>query len=85
METLAHKPSANHHGPPYTFFVDDREFTVAEAELTGAQIMAVAGVSAEQGLLLVLEDGTQRAVAPTEVIELKPGHRLKKAPRFKRG
>jgi len=36
-------------------------------------------------LLLILEDGTQVQVGEDEVIELKPGRRFKKAPRFKRG
>ena len=69
----------------YTFFVDDREFHVNEPTITGAQIMALAGIPREVGLLLIEEDGTQRSVLPDETIELKPGRRFKKAPRFKRG
>jgi len=69
----------------YTFFVDDGEFHVHEPTITGAQIMALAGIPLEVGLQLIEEDGTQRPVPPEEVIELKPGRRFKKAPRFKRG
>ncbi len=73
------------HGPFYTFFVDDREFHVDQATISGAQIMDLAGIPREVGLVLLLEDGTQRAFGADETIELEPGRRFKKAPRFKRG
>lgn len=73
------------HGKFYTFFVDDREFHIEQPTITGAQIMALAGIPLETGLQLIEVDGTQRSVAPEEIIELKPGRRFKKAPRFKRG
>ncbi len=69
----------------YTFFVDGEEFRVDEPKITGGEIMDLAGIPHEVGLLEILEDGTQRSVAVDEVIELKPGRRYKKAPRFKRG
>ena len=69
----------------YTFFVDDREFHVDDPTITGGEIMDLAGIPREVGLILILEDGTQSQVGTEEVIELKPGRRFKKAPRFKRG
>lgn len=72
-------------GPFYTFFVDGEEFRVDEPTITGGEIMDLAGIPHEVGLLEILEDGTQRSVDVDEVIELKPGRRYKKAPRFKRG
>ena len=72
-------------GQFFTFFVDGQEFRVSESTLTGGEIMDLAGIQREVGLLLCLEDGTQRPVAEDEVIELKPGRRFMKAPRFKRG
>lgn len=72
-------------GKFYTFFVDDQEFQIEEPTITGAEIMRLAGIPLEVGLNLIEEDGTQRGVPPEEVIELKPGRRFKKAPRFKRG
>lgn len=81
-----HQEQAKGHGGPfYTFFVDDREFHVDEPTITGAQIMNMSGIPRETGLILILEDGTQQSVAPEEVVELKPGRRFKRAPRFKRG
>ena len=80
------KPNdSGEHGKFYTFFVDDREFSVHEPIITGARIMELAGIAQEQGLILLEDDGTQRVVKPTDEIELKPGRRFKKAPRFKRG
>jgi len=73
------------HGKFYTLFVDDREFHIEQSTITGAQIMELAGIPVEVGLQLIEEDGTQRPIMPEEVIELKPGRRFKKAPRFKRG
>lgn len=72
-------------GHSYTLFVDGFEYRVDEPTITGGEIMELAGISRDVGLVLILEDGTQRPVPADEVIELKPGRRFKKAPRFKRG
>jgi len=86
METQVEQDEQHEQrGKVYTFFVDDREFSVDEPTVTGAQIMSMAGIPVEVGLVLIEEDGTQRPVPPEEKIELKPGRRFKKAPRFKRG
>jgi hypothetical protein len=47
--------------------------------------MDAAGIPYSVGLVQLLDDGTQASVGLDEVFELKPGHRFKKAPRFKRG
>ena len=72
-------------GKIFTFFVDDKEFCVDTQTITGGEIMDLAGIPRDIGLILCLDDGTQRQVAADEVIKLKPGRRFKKAPRFKRG
>lgn len=69
----------------HTLFIDDVEYHVDKSELTGKEIMDLGGIPYEVGLLLILEDGTQVQVGEDEIIELKPGRRFKKAPRFKRG
>ena len=53
--------------------------------MTGAEIMDLGGIPYSVGLLLLEEDGSQIQIREDEVIELKPGRRFKKAPRFKRG
>lgn len=72
-------------GKFFTFFVDGQEFRTDKDTLTGLEIMEIAGVTREQGLILVLDDGTERPFGEDETIELKPGRRFKIAPRFKRG
>jgi hypothetical protein len=69
----------------FTLFVDSAEFRVTESHLTGAQVMDLAGISRDGGLILVEDDGTQIQIGPEEVVELRPGRRFKKAPRFVRG
>jgi hypothetical protein len=90
MESATHKDTkpgepTERRGPFFTFFVDDREFHVDEAVISGAEIMNLAGIPREAGLVLLLEDGTQRTFGADETIDLEPGRRFKKAPRFKRG
>ena len=72
-------------GKVYTFFVDGVEFHSEKSALTGLEIMNLAGIPPSTGLLLIQEDGTQVQVGPNDIIELKPGRRFKKAPRFTRG
>ena len=76
---------AKQNGPFYTFFVDGIEYTVEEPTITGGEIMDKAGIPYSDGLLQLNEDGTQEKIEVDDVVELKPGRRLKKAPRYKRG
>lgn len=79
------KEETRHQGPFYTVFVDDVEYHFDHTPVTGGEIMDAAGIPYEVGLLLIQEDGTQVPVAVDDEIDLKPGRRFKKAPRFKRG
>lgn len=71
--------------PNYFIEVDGVEYKFHHEPLTGGEIMDRAGIPREQGLLELLDDGTQRQVGVDEEIELKPGKRFKKRPRFRRG
>lgn len=72
-------------GKFFTFFVDGEEFHVHESTITAGDIMDLAGIDRDVGLILLRDDDTQEQLDEDEVLELKPGRRLKKAPRFKRG
>lgn len=85
MENMQVAESVVKQGKFYTFFVDDREYHIHQETITGGEIMDMAGIPRETGLVLLNDDGTQRQVGVGEVIELQPGRRFKKAPRFKRG
>ncbi len=84
MDTVAEQQVAQ-HGKFFTFFVDDQEFHIERPTITGAEIMGMAGIPVNVGLVLIEENGMQRQVPAEEAIELQPGRRFKKAPRFKRG
>lgn len=85
MATAVTHEQNQESGKFFTFFVDGKKFRVDDPAITGAEIMRMAGIPLEVGLLVIEEDGTQRQVDPQESFELKPGRRFKKAPRFKRG
>lgn len=69
----------------YEFVVDEVVYNWPRPEVTGAEIMATAGIPPSEGLVELLDDGTQRSVKPTEVFDLERDRRFKKRPRFKRG
>lgn len=85
MATQGQAVGTETKGKFFTIFVDGKEFRLQQPTITGGEIMDLAGIPREVGLILILEDGTQVQVREDEVIELKPGRRFKKAPRFKRG
>lgn len=79
------KVKENEKGPFYTVFVDDVEYRFDHTPVTGGEIMDAVGIPRSVGLILVNEDGSQEQIAVDQQIDLKPGRRFKKAPRFKRG
>jgi hypothetical protein len=81
----AEKDAEARRAKRYFVEVDGVEFEFDHEPVTGAEIMSKAGIPQEIGLVQTLADGTQKPVAPTDEIELKPGRRFKKRPRFKRG
>ena len=78
-------PPEETRGKFYTLFIDDNEYHVEKSALTGAEIMDLGDIPYEVGLVQIMEDGSQAQVKETDIIELKPGRRFKKAPRFRRG
>lgn len=85
QEVVTAQPQAGGGGKFFTIFVDDVEYHFDHEPVTGAEIMQRAGIPVSVGINVIEEDGTQRAVSPDEELDLKPGRRFKKAPRFKRG
>ena len=81
------KKDEGHDGhKPFEFFVDDKPYSWPKPEITGAEVMEVAEIPPADGLLLCLEDGTQRRVKAAEEIKLRGrGPQFRKPPRFKRG
>jgi hypothetical protein len=79
-------PPAGSDAKTYTFFVDGTEYQAKQRSLTCGELMDIAGIPHSDGLIEILEDGTERACLPDEEFTFDgPGRRFKKAPRFKRG
>ncbi len=72
-------------GKFFIFFVDDKEFRIEKESMLGGEIMDLASIPREVGLILIQEDGTQMQINADQIIHLKPGLRFKKAPHFRRG
>lgn len=70
---------------PFFFEVDDVNYEYDHPLITGAEIMAIAGISPNDGLVQVLPDGSRKTVSPTEEVRLVPGIHFKRRPKFKRG
>lgn len=82
MEVVSDKK----HEKIYTFFVDDKEFHTEKHQLTGGEIMDIAGIPRSTGIVQILEDGSQKQISENEVVELEGHHhKFKKPPKFKRG
>jgi hypothetical protein len=69
----------------FVYEVDGIEYHSDRPKLTGAEIMAAAGIPLAEGLVQLLPDGTTVTVAPTEEVHLVPDAQFKRRPRFKRG
>lgn len=73
-------------GKLYALVVDGTEYRVHQESITGAEIMDLAGIPREVGLILIEEDGTQRPFGTDEVFTFEgPGRRFKRRPTFVRG
>ena len=79
------RPPGSTDSKSVKFWVNDQLVYSSNLGPTGGEIMDVAGIRREVGLIAVLEDGTQVQVAEDEVVELRSGSRFKAAPRFLRG
>lgn len=78
-------PTEGEKGKFFTVEIDGTELRFDHSPVTAEELMAAAAIAPADGLVEVLEDGTQRQVPAGESFDLKPGRRFKKRPRFKRG
>ena len=69
----------------WVFEVDGTTHQHDHPFITGGEIMNLAGIPQEQGLVLCHEDGTQETIAEDQRVRLVPKPRFRKRPRFKRG
>jgi hypothetical protein len=68
----------------FVFDIDDTTYEHDRLTISGAEIMAMGGISPSDGLIQILPDGTRETVDPDDIVRL-PGVQFKRRPRFKRG
>jgi hypothetical protein len=69
----------------FAFDVDDTTYRHDRPNITGGEIMELAGITPAQGLVRRNDDGTTTAVPPEAVVYLVRGLQFRRRPRFKRG
>jgi len=72
-------------GPKYHIWIDGTEYVVHQETITVAEIRQLGSIPPELPIILVNEDGTEETLRDDETVELKPGRRFSRAPRFVRG
>jgi hypothetical protein len=82
---VAQAPDDSAADADFVYEVDGVEYHSNRPNLTGAEIMAAAGIPPSEGLVRLLPDGTTASVAPTDTVHLVPDAQFKRRPRFKRG
>ncbi len=72
-------------GPKYFVEIEGTEYPWANETITVADIRRLGNLPQDTPVIEVDPDNTERTLAETEVITLKPGHRYGKKVRYKRG
>ena len=78
---------ANHQAEGQKFYVniENQEYPWDRDSITVSEIRSLGGIPSNQPIVQEAPDGTERTLAEDEIVELKPGHRHGRAPRYKRG
>src|SRR5438046_3061125 len=69
----------------FVFEVEGTTYEHNRPKITGGEIMDIAGIPREQGLVQINPDGTTTSIAADQEVHLVPEARFKRRPRFKRG
>lgn len=85
MSVADHQKGAPQENQEWLFDVDGTTYRHDHPFITGGQIMDLAGIPREQGLILCHEDGTQESIPADQRVKLVPRPQFKRRPRFKRG
>lgn len=82
-------PEVTHRGEnrAHENFIDieGREYEWDKSTITVPEIRSLGNIPADQPIVQEAPDGTERTLVENEVVELKPGHRHGRAPKYKRG
>lgn len=72
-------------GKKFFVNIEGAEYPWEKDTITTQEIRDLGKLPADLPVIEEKPDGTERTLAENEVIDLKPGHRFGRAPKFKRG
>jgi len=72
-------------GKKYYANIEGAEYTWDKETITIAEIRALGHLPGRLPVVEEFPNGTERTLADSDVVQLKPGHRYGRAPKFKRG
>jgi hypothetical protein len=82
METT---PMSEQSGPKFYVNIEGSEHEWKSDSISVSQLRELGNIPTDQQIVEEAPDGSERTLAPNEIIQLKPGHRFGRAPRYKRG
>ncbi len=83
---MADKSTPNNHaGQKYYINIEGTEYEWDHNEITVAEIRQLGSLPLDQPVIEESPDGVEHQLNENEPIELKPGHRYGRAPKYKRG
>ena len=65
--------------------IEGHEYEWEEPTITVAQIRQLGSLPTDQPVICEDPEGRERTLAENEAVEIKPGHRHGRAPKYKRG
>lgn len=85
QEKIAEVKSDEHAGEKFYINIEGREYPWDKDTITTQEIRTLGNLPTDLPVVEEKPDGVERTLAENEVIELKPGHRFGRAPKYKRG
>ncbi len=76
---------SEHSGQKFFINIEDKEYEWGKPTITVPEIRTLGGIPPDQPIVVEDPEGGERTLAETETITLKPGHRIGRAPKYKRG
>ena len=85
MQLIESKNAEKETGQKFFVQIEDKEYPWPKDTITTAEIRVLGNLPADQPVIEEDPDGGERTLQENETIRLKPGHRLGRAPKYKRG
>lgn len=74
-----------HSGKKFFVNIEGTEYEWDRETISTQEIRALGSIPSDQQIIEESPDGTERSLLEDEVISLKPGHRLGRGAKYKRG